>query len=444
MSHRPSVAGIAASLFAGLVALSALPDLVQAQTPAPQRAPPVMGAEAVAFVDDEAISTYQLKQRMAWLAVARPTPPTQAELPELQREALMALVDEKIQTQELKRQEKRLKLKPGTLFASDAAVDEAIADMAQRQNNMSVAQFTAILESRGVSIKTLRDQIRIGMSWNDWIRAFYSRRVRVSDDKIDAMLREIAAATSKPSYLISEIFIDAGRAGGVDNAVNAASQIIGLVQQNSNFELLAQQYSALPSARSGGDAGWFTIAELEPEIASALENLRPGQLAPPIRTSEGAYVILLRDRRAGDASSTVSLRWAAVNLPADATPQALQQAQTALTSVKARASGGCSSLDAAAQNVRNVTVADLGETDIRELAPAIREAVEKLQPNQISDPVRTSAGLHLIALCGRSASGAGIPTRQQVANQLIGRELAMIERRELRNLRNAATISQPR
>lgn len=442
MSLRLTVSGVGAALLAGAICVASLPEMGLAQTqPAAQA--PVLGAATAAFVGDDAISTYALKQRMSWLAVSRPTPPTQAEIPELQREALSSLIDERIQAQELKRREEQFKLKPGTLLMPDDVVDDAIANMAQ-SNNMTAEQFSNILQTRGVNVKNLREQIRIAISWNEWIRSYYGRRVVISDEKVDAMLRDIAEASSKPSYLISEIFVDSGRAGGVDAAAAAAGQIIDLVRQNANFQTLAQQYSSLPSARNGGDAGWLTTAELEPEIVRAIENLRPGEIAPPIKTVDGAYVIMVREKRAGSTAAVVNLKQAAIALPADATPQAVQQAQTQLAAIKARASGGCGSLEAAVQGARGVSVGDLGESEVKDLAPSFRTAVETLQPNQISDPVRTPAGLHLIAVCSRSMAGADMPTREQVVSNLRMRELAMIERRELRNLRQAATISQPR
>lgn len=429
---------------AGFACVAGAPLAVQAQTTQQNQAPaPVMGASTAAFVGDDPITTYALKQRMTWMAVSRPTPPTQEEVPELQREALATLIDEKVQLQELKRREEQFKLKAGTLIVDDEMVDDAVTNMAQ-QNNMTMQQFNNLLLSRGVDIKTLREQLRVAISWSRWIRQYYGPRVVISDDKIKSVQREMADSSSKASYLISEIFVDGSRAGGVDKAVEAAGQIVTLVQQNAQFQALAQQYSSLPSARNGGDAGWMTAAELEPEIAKAVENLRPGELAPPIRTVDGAYVIQLREKRAGSTAAQVSLKQAAVTLPADAAPQAVQQAQAQLLAIKAKITGGCGGLDAAVRGSAGVTVGDLGQTEIKDLAPAFRQAVETLQPNQVSDPVRTPAGMHLIAVCERSLAGADVPTRDDIETNLKMRELALIERRELRNLRQAATISQPR
>ncbi len=426
----------------GLAAVIAGLTGARAQTQPVPKAAPLLSESVAAIVDDEAITTYALKQRMQWLVMTTGIQPTAENQAELQREALYALIDERLKIQELKRQERQRKLKPGDLFADDADVNEMIKDYAS-QNNMNPQQFVAMLQSRGIAEKTMRDQVKTDLSYRRWINGFYRNRIRISDDKVDAMMRELADAASKPSYLISEIFIDAARAGSVDAAVTAGTQMIGLLQQNARFDNLARQYSSLPSAASGGDAGWLSTAELEPEVAKVLETLRPGQVAPPIRTSDGAYLIMLREKRAGGTGSAiVNLRQIAVNLPADATPQQVQAAQNQLANAKSRFSG-CPTLQAAAQGVRGAEVSDLGEADIKDLAPAFKEAVDKLQANQISDPVRTAVGMHLIAVCTRTPTGAGVLSRDEVEDRLYGREIAMIQRREIRNLRNAATITQP-
>ena len=61
---------------------------------------------------------------------------------------------------------------------------------------------------------------------------------------------------------------------------------------------------------------------------------------------------------------------------------------------------------------------------------------------QLSQPVRTNAGLHLVMVCGRRQSGAQIPTAQQIESRLVGQQLSMISRRLLRDLRGTATIEQ--
>ena len=59
---------------------------------------------------------------------------------------------------------------------------------------------------------------------------------------------------------------------------------------------------------------------------------------------------------------------------------------------------------------------------------------------QVSEPIRTDAGLHLVAVCARHLSGQEVMNHDQIENRLFGQQLSMIAKRYLRDLRNQATI----
>jgi peptidyl-prolyl cis-trans isomerase SurA len=97
-------------------------------------------------------------------------------------------------------------------------------------------------------------------------------------------------------------------------------------------------------------------------------------------------------------------------------------------------------MESVAAKADGVLAGDLGEAEIKDLAPAFREAAEVLNVGQVSDPIRTPAGLHLIAVCGKRQGGAKAPTKEEIENRMVGQQLAMISKRYLRDLRNSATI----
>jgi len=66
--------------------------------------------------------------------------------------------------------------------------------------------------------------------------------------------------------------------------------------------------------------------------------------------------------------------------------------------------------------------------------------VKSMNIGDVSAPIRTDAGLHLIAVCDKHMGGAGMLTATQIEERLYGEELSMISKRELRDLRNSATI----
>jgi peptidyl-prolyl cis-trans isomerase SurA len=171
--------------------------------------------------------------------------------------------------------------------------------------------------------------------------------------------------------------------------------------------------------------------------------LRPGELSKPIPAENGVYIVLLRDKRAGSTSELISLKQAAISLTPDATPQAIAVAQEKLVALKAQLKDGCDGLEAKAAKVDGVVAGDLGEADLKDLKPEFRDAVQPLAVGQVAGPIRTDAGLHLIAVCGRRVAGVNIPPRDEIEARLKEQEIGLISKRQLRDLRNSATIEFP-
>jgi peptidyl-prolyl cis-trans isomerase SurA len=435
---RATTLGRRSLAVAGLV-LATLAGPASAQTPAApaaaQVAPVGLSESVAAVVNDDIISTFDLAQRMRLLIATSGIQPTQENLPQFQREALSGLVDERLQIQELRRVEKEQKIE---IVPNDADVDEQLTEMA-RENNATLQQFTNSLAAQGIGIDTLKDQIRAQSGWQRWVRGRYGSRLRVGDDQVKAEMERIAAAASRPQYQIAEVFIDAARVGGMQVAVNGATQLVTQMQQGAPFPAVARQFSASPSAAAGGDVGWITAGEMPAEVDAALDQMRPGQLSRPIPVRDGVYIVYLRDRRAGASAVTVALKQVAVALPQSAPESDVRNATARLTDVRSRIRG-CDGVETEAGRVAGVVAGDLGEAELKDLSPAFRAAVEGLQPGQTSEPIRTNVGLHILTVCSRGAGGAGQVSKEQIEGRLYGQQLSMIARRYMRDLRTAATI----
>ncbi|PVM88970.1 peptidylprolyl isomerase [Caulobacter radicis] len=431
-----SAASILALTVAGLPAQArqAAPLVDAPPAAAEPRANPLSESVA-AVVNDDIISSYDLMQRMRLLMVTSGLQPTQENLPQLEQEALRSLIDEHVQMQELRRVEREQKI---TIISTEKEVDEEIASIAQG-NKMTGEQLLASLAAQGVSADTWRAQIRAESSWQNWISGRYGSRLRIGEDQIKAFERRLADSASKPQYQVSEVFIDAVRVGGAEVALNGARQLVGQMQQGAPFAAVARQFSAASTAANGGDAGWVSPGEMPAEVDAALEQLRPGQLSAPIPVKDGVYIVYLRDKRSGAKATLVDLKQVAVGLPKDA-PEADVQAATALLAALKPKLTSCQTLEAEAGKVNGVVAGDLGEAEIGDLAPSFQAAANSLNIGQVSDPIRTDAGLHLIAVCGKRQSGGAAPSHDQIENRLKGQQLALISKRYLRDLRNSATI----
>ena len=416
---------------------AAAPEAIPASAPAREQLTPMrpMSESVAAIVNDDIISTYDLAQRMRLLIATTGVQPTQETLPQFQQQALVSLVDEDLQLQELRRVQKDQKI---TIIATDDEVKEEIAGMAQ-QNNLKPDAFLAALRSQGIGPETLYQQLRAQMSWQRWIRGRYGTRLRIGEDQIKATQARLIAAAAKPQYEISEVFLDASRTGGMDAAVKGATQLVAQMQQGAPFAAVARQFSASSTAAAGGDAGWISQGEMPAEVDAALEQLRPGQLSQPIPVKDGVYIIYLKDKRSGAGQTLVSLKQAAIALPATATAADVDAARAKLDGVRASIKD-CATFEATAGKTPGVVPADLGEAELNDLLPDFKDAVQSLKVGQLSAPIRTKVGLHVLAVCGRRSAGAAQVDHDQIENRLTGEQLSMISRRYMRDLRTSATI----
>ncbi len=401
-----------------------------AAAPAAPQAPVLkpMSEGVVATVNDEIISSYDLRQRLLLVIATSGVKVSQENLPELEQHALQTLVDERLQLQEFKHWGQKL---------DDADVEDDITAMA-KENNMTKEQLLAGLHNAGVEPQTLRDQIRARTAWQMLVQGRYHDRAKIGADQVAKAMARIADASTKPQYLVGEIYIDANAVGGMDEATNGANQLVDQIVKGAPFQSVAKQFSNAPSAASGGDGGWLISGEIAPEVENALRQMRPGQLSKPIQTKDGVWIVYLREERAGGGITTVSLKQAAIRLDKTATPEQVEAATKKLASLQGKMN--CTNIDTVAGKVDGVVASDLGESSVADLAPEFQAAATAMKPGDVSAPIRTDVGLHLVALCDKKTAGAQMPSKEEIENKLYAQQMTMLMRRYLRDLHNAATI----
>src|ERR1019366_2527290 len=428
--------GRAASMAAAITALAALAVAARAQ-----EAPSTLRQGVVAIVNDNVISSYDLQQRVLLLVATSGVQPTAQNTPQFEQEAVNELIDEALEMQEVRRAEKDQKFK---IVADDDAVNHRIDEIAQQSPYKSGERLLEAFANAGIEPATFRAQVRADISWQDWMHGRYGgSRLKISQAQVNAVVSEIEAQASQPQYLLGEILLDADHAGGIPQAEAAGAQLVTQLQQGAPFTQVARQFSSASTAATGGDAGWLSEAQLPAELRPVVEQLRPGELSRPIDAPNGVYIILLRDKRAGSTAELTSLKQAAISLPPDATPQAVADAQRKLMALRGELKDGCDGLEARAAKVDGVVAGDLGEADLKDLKPEFRDTVQSLTAGQVSEPIRTDAGLHLTAVCGRRQAGVNIPPTNEIEARLKEQEISLISKRQLRDLRNSATIEFP-
>jgi len=112
------------------------------------------------------------------------------------------------------------------------------------------------------------------------------------------MLDRIKSSLDKPQYRLAEIFLYAPDQASRELAKARAATLIENVNQGADFQALAQQFSAAPSASAGGDLNWLSPGDMRPEIADAvLKAGEPPLVLAPIESDSGVYVIALTGKR---------------------------------------------------------------------------------------------------------------------------------------------------
>jgi peptidyl-prolyl cis-trans isomerase SurA len=389
-------------------------------------APPVAAqqmAEAVAaIVNDDVISTFDVRQRANLILLSagvRSTPEIQQRA---RAQALRDLVDEHLQLQESKKFD---------VSISAADIDQRIAQIA-RANDTTPEQFLQSMSRGGVGVATLRQQIEADTAWQRLMTGLYRTRVRISPIAVRETQARIAASATRPQYLLSEIFLPTEGETNVAEIQSGAQRLLEQMQQGAPFPLVARQFSAAPSAAAGGDLGWLSSAELAPELQSVVERLQPGQVSVPVRAEHGFYILALRDRRAGIPAGAATL----VGLRQLTAPESSR----AQLDRMARRVQGCEGLDAAIRNVPQGLLVDLGEPSEADLSEAMRGRIANVSAGAASPVVVADGQATSIVVCSRTVGGAGVPSTDDIESRLYEQELGRLSERYLRNLRREATI----
>lgn len=412
----------------GDAALASQPALTP-DTQAPQLPPLAEGI--LVSVNNDMITSYDLKQRMLLLIVTSGVQVTQENYAAFQQQALNSLIDERLQQQEMDHWKVKV---------SDSDVDEEIARMAA-QSNLKSDQLLSELKRVGVEPATLRAQIAAESGWNQLVGGRYHSSANVGTAQVDSLMDKVIADGQKPQYLVAEIFIDNTTAGSPANALQGAKQLHDQIAAKvAPFQAVARQFSNAPSAANGGDAGWLVSGNIEPSVETVLASLKPGEMSEPIVTKDGVYIYLLRQKTDGNADMVFRLKQAAVPLPANASPADVASANAALANFRSRVDSCEAFDDLNGKAPAGVQVTDLGDAQLSTLLTNYADALRPLKNNQVTEPLRNAQNMNVLYVCDRQLAGDNALSRDQVENNLVNQRLSMLGRRYLRELRSTATI----
>lgn len=391
-----------------------------------------------AVVNDEIISVRDLHNAMRLAVVLARLPDNQETYRRIRGQVLWSLIDETLHLQEARR-------------LSIGATEEEFARAAgvlEQRLGIRRGTFFDFLAANGISRATARRQVRASIVWSRLVRLRFGQVATVADEEIDEVLDLYRRSLGQPQYLVSEILLSSDDPDGEARIRDLATRIHQrLTQPGSDFRAIARQFSASASSAQGGLIGWVTAGQLAPEIEAALAALSPGDVAPPLRTDLGYHIVKLEERRilkaADPLKARVTLAYLTVIPPDSETGNDLNERIRALE-VETADARTCADIGGLAGARPDASAGELGPVQVGELAPALREIVEHLEPGVPSRPVALQAGMSVFMVCERTAAPDDTPSREDVMARLVTEKLRTLARRYRRDLRRDAFIDTRR
>jgi peptidyl-prolyl cis-trans isomerase SurA len=352
----------------------------------------------VAVVNDEVITRQELARRynetVANLSRQNtPLPPRAA----LEKQLLERMVTELALQQHARNTGVRV---------DPAQVDRALQRIAA-QNKMELSQMQATLEKEGQTLDNMRNTIRNEILIARARERDVDNRIAVSDSEIEGYLQTRAQQGAETEYNFAHILVTVPENASPEQiqARRArAEDILAQLAAGADFAQLSASHSDAPNAMQGGAFGWRPSGKLPTLFVDTLKTLQPGQVSALLKSSNGFHILKLNDKRGLDATLNVTQTHARHILIKTNELTSESDARNRLLQLKERIDNGVKFDELARLHSDDGSAAkggDLGWINPGDTVPEFEKAMNALQAGEISQPVQSPFGWHLIQVLER-------------------------------------------
>lgn len=372
-----------------------------AQTPGPARpAPRVISIDrVVAVVNDEAITQHDLNDAMS-IVLQQMRQQNLQPPPEdvLEKQVLERLITEKALLQYAK--ETGLKV-------DDTQVERAIQRIAQ-DNKLSVEDFRKALAQERISYAKYREDIRNEIIVQRLREREVESRLTVTDAEVDQYLATLKLQnTGDTEYQLAHILVivpEQASAEQIEAKRRRAEEALKAIRASGDFAQVAAGFSDASDALRGGNLGWRPGARLPTVFVEQVRTMQPGDVSPVLRSAAGFHIVKLLDKRGRDQSKIVEQTHTRMILIKVNELMSESDAKAKIDRIKDRLDAGGKFEELAKLNSEDASAAkggDLGWISPGDTVGEFQEAMNKLSVGQISAPVRSPFGWHLIQVVER-------------------------------------------
>lgn len=407
---------------------------------AAQNAKPVEVDRIIAVVNDEAITYHELRSRV--FAVERQLKTQNIQLPPrdvLEKQLLERLIIDRVQTQMAKDTGTRV---------DDTQLDAALRRIAD-SNRLTLGDFRTALEKDGITWAKFREEIRDEMTIARLREREVDNRINVSEGEIDNYLAnpESTAAANEELHLAHILLRLPEQASPTQllRIRGRAEQALAQLRKGEDFAKVAASYSDATDALSGGSIGLRSLDRLPSLYAEAAQKMKPGEISEILRSPAGFHIVKVIERRGGTKlpqSLRQTLARHILIKVNELVPEA--EALRKTVSLKERLDNGADFAELARLNSNDTSASkggDLGWLYQGDTVPEFESAMDVLKIKEISQPVKTQFGYHLIQVLERRVEDVSLERKRLVARQVLRERKADEEYQEwLRQIRDRAYV----
>ncbi|MCB1905774.1 MAG: peptidylprolyl isomerase [Rhodocyclaceae bacterium] len=394
-----------------------------------------------AVVNSEVITRKELRDRVEMAVRQLSRQGTQLPPPDIiERQVMERLILEKAQLQ---------MARESGMSVDDETLARALERIAST-NRLSMTEFRGVLERDAIDWDEFRDNIRNEILIARLREREVDSRVVVTDAEVDNF---IAASRDNPAsqeFSAAHILFRAPEGASpqqLGELRERAEAVLARLQQGEDFAKLAASFSDAQDALSGGELGWRTGERLPTLFADALAGMQPGQVSPVLRSPGGFHIVKLLARRGGEIAGPDKVTQTHARHILIKTSELIDDAdaQRRLLALRERVVRGGAGFDELARvhssDLSAAKGGDLGWLYPGDTVPPFERAMDELEPGEVSEPVRTPFGWHLIQVLDRRVEDVSEERKRNAArNALKARKADEAFEDWLRQLRDRSFV----
>lgn len=371
----------------------------------------------VAIVDQTVITEQELESRIRTVTAQLAKQGT--ELPPeniLRKQILERLISDTLQLQ--------YAAQTG-LKVDDNQLDKTIERIAE-QNKMTPSEFAEALSADGISMRKFRADIRSEITIARLREREVESRVNVTESEIDNFLTTQASSNeSTDEFEISHILIRTPEEGATEDVQKAKAKVdeaVKALQDGTSFAKVSASFSDAPNALEGGSLGWKTSTQLPTLFLDTLKTMQAGDVSAALRSPNGFHILKLTNKRGGNSPLVIEQTHARHILIKLSEIMSETEGKQKMDGIKERLDNGDKFEVLARQFSEDGTASnggDLGWVNPGDTVPQFEKAMNELKDNQISEPIRSPFGWHIIQVLERrkqdmSKEAARLKARQEI------------------------------